>query len=144
MGFLSLDGTFWIQLINFAIFFALLNLVFLKPVGEGVRKRREYLDSLTSERDALQGEGAALRAQADAERHAARRDAQVALTKSRAAASNEAADIAGEYNRKAAERIAAAHVRAQSELQAAGAGSDKLAGDLAALVLERALSGASS
>lgn len=144
MGFLSLDGTFWIQLINFAIFFALLNLVFLKPVGEGVRKRREYLDSLTSERDALQGEGATLRAQADAERQAARRDAQVALTKSRAAASNEASDIAGEYNRKAAERIAVAHGTAESELQAASANSDKLAGDLAALVLDRALAGVSA
>jgi F0F1-type ATP synthase membrane subunit b/b' len=144
VGFLSLDGTFWIQLVNFAIFFALLNLVFLKPVGEGVRKRREYLDNLTSERDALQTEGVTLRAQADAERQAARRDAHVALTRSRAAASNEASDVASEYNRQAAERIAAAHGTAESELQAASTNSDKLAGDLAALVLDRTLSGVSS
>jgi F0F1-type ATP synthase membrane subunit b/b' len=38
--FLSLDGTFWFQLVNFAIFFAILNVVFLRPVGEAIKKRR--------------------------------------------------------------------------------------------------------
>ena len=44
--FLSLDGTFWIQLINFAIFFAILNVVFMRPVGEAIKKRRAYIDSV--------------------------------------------------------------------------------------------------
>ena len=36
--FLSLDGTLVVQLINFAIFFALLSVVFLRPVGRGDRE----------------------------------------------------------------------------------------------------------
>ena len=44
--FLRIDGTFFVQLVNFAIFFAVLNVVFLKPVGAAIRKRREYIESV--------------------------------------------------------------------------------------------------
>ncbi len=47
--FLSLDGTLFVQLVNFAIFFALLNVVFLRPVGRAIAKRREYINSLVSD-----------------------------------------------------------------------------------------------
>jgi len=40
VSFLSVDGTLVVQLINFAIFFAVLNVVFLKPVAAAIRKRR--------------------------------------------------------------------------------------------------------
>lgn len=143
MGFLSLDGTFWVQLINFAIFFAVLSAVFLKPVGEGVRKRREYLDRLTSERDELQAEAKTLRESAEAERQAARRDAQATLLKRRGETSNETAEIAADYGRRSAERVAQAQAAAQAELDAAGASARERANELAGLVLEKTLAGAS-
>jgi F0F1-type ATP synthase membrane subunit b/b' len=69
--FLSLDGTFWIQLVNFAIFFALLNVLFLRPVGAAIRKRRAYIDSVKSDLEhSLQGTRE-LRARAESERRGA-------------------------------------------------------------------------
>ena len=63
--FLAPDGTLLVQLANFAIFFALLSVVFLRPVSAAIRKRREYLNSLTSDYDSYQAQANALRAQAE-------------------------------------------------------------------------------
>ncbi|HEY5258163.1 MAG TPA: ATP synthase F0 subunit B [Candidatus Baltobacteraceae bacterium] len=143
MSFLSLDGTFWIQLINFAIFFAVLNVVFLRPVGVAVGKRREYLDGLVARRDALQHEASTLRAQAEAVRQAARREAEITLSKTRADVSNETAEIATQYNAKSATQIAAAQATAASEFDAALAQAERHAGDLAQLVVGRTFAEAS-
>ena len=62
--FLSLDGTLIVQLVNFAIFFALLNLVFLRPVGRAIAKRRAYINSLASDYERYQEEARSLRAEA--------------------------------------------------------------------------------
>nr|MDQ6929866.1 ATP synthase F0 subunit B [Candidatus Eremiobacteraeota bacterium] len=94
MGFLSVDGTFWIQLINFAIFFAILNAVFLKPVGRALAKRRAYIDSLREGYDAANGELARLQSEMEGKRAAARREAEATLSKARATASNETAALA--------------------------------------------------
>ncbi len=56
MMFLSLDGTLVVQLLNFAIFFALLNVVFLRPVAAAIHKRRQYIDGLVSDYDRYQAE----------------------------------------------------------------------------------------
>src|ERR1700740_561305 len=95
--FLQLDGTFWIQLINFVIFFALLNVLFLRPVSRAIRARREYINGVVSDYDKYQAEANALREHAKSIRANARRDAEAALTKARADASNKAADISGQY-----------------------------------------------
>ncbi len=59
--FLSLDGTVFVQLINFAIFFALLNVLFLRPVGRAIAKRRAYIDNLVSDYDRYQETARSLR-----------------------------------------------------------------------------------
>jgi F0F1-type ATP synthase membrane subunit b/b' len=143
MGFLSFDGTFWIQLINFAIFFAILNVVFLRPVGEGVRKRREYLDGLVAQRDALQKEASALRARAEATRQAARRDAEILLSKARADVSNETSEIATNYNAQSSKHIADAQAAAAVEYEAASNAAQTHAEELAQLVVDRTFAGAS-
>ncbi|MGC8485888.1 MAG: ATP synthase F0 subunit B, partial [Candidatus Baltobacteraceae bacterium] len=60
----SIDGTFVVQLINFAIFFALLNVLFLRPVGKAVAQRRAYLDGLVGGYEKAQSEASALRREA--------------------------------------------------------------------------------
>jgi F-type H+-transporting ATPase subunit b len=143
MGFLLPDGTFWIQLINFAIFFAVLNVVFLRPVGEGVRKRREYLDGLVARRDVLQKDALALRAEAEATRQSARRDAETLLSRSRAEVSNETAAIATDYNAQSSKQTADAQAAAAAEYDNARIAAERHAEELAQLVVDRTFAEAS-
>src|ERR1700722_11282788 len=119
--FLSLDGTFWIQLINFAIFFALLNVLFLRPVGKAIRKRREYIDSVVSDYASYQSEAKTLREQAERVRADPRRTAEAHLAKARGEASNEAATISADYNARTQSTVEEAHKRAGDALTAARA-----------------------
>lgn len=65
MSFLSVNGTLVVQLFNFAIFFAVLYVVFLRPVAAAIGRRRQYINSLVSDYDRYQAEAASLRAQAE-------------------------------------------------------------------------------
>ena len=139
--FLQLDGTFIVQLINFAIFFAILNFVFIRPVSRAIVARREYINSVTNDYDRYQAEAKSVRAQAESIRAAARREAEATLTKARADASNEAAALSTQYGQQATQTIEAAHRTVESELQAARANEAQRARELADLMLERTLSG---
>jgi len=142
--FLKLDGTFFVQLLNFAIFFALLNVVFLRPVGNAIRKRREYLNSLVTHYDLYREQAADLQAQADAARAAARREAEATLAKTRAEASNESAAIAEDYARRATAVAEEAQRTAAAELDAARQRRESTVRELADMLVERALTEAAS
>lgn len=135
--FLQLDGTFWVQLINFAIFFALLNVLFLRPVSRAIRQRREYINSVTADYDRYQSEAKALRAQAEEVRLGARRQAEATIAKARGDASNQAAQLATEYNAKAQATIESAQATVASELEAARANEGAVVKQLADLMVQR-------
>lgn len=137
--FLSVDGTFFVQLINFAIFFVILRLVFLRTVGKAIADRRAYIEGLNTDYERYQGEAASARMQAESIRAAARREAEAALAKTRANASNKAAEIAGEYNAQAAAEVERARQTVQTELVDARASQPKAVEELAGLVLSRTL-----
>lgn len=137
--FLSLDGTSVVQLINFAIFFALLNLVFLKPVGRAIAKRRKYIDSLVSDYDRYQAEARNLREEAEGIRAGARREAEQRVAAARAAASNEAAEISTRYAQQAKGTIEKAQQTAQAELETARAGEGDAVRGIADVMLDRVL-----
>ena len=137
--FLKLDGTFWIQLLNFAIFFALLNVVFLRPVGQAIRKRREYINGVVSGYAAYQADAKTLRERAEGIRAQARREAEQQLAKARADASNEAAALAAKYASKAQAIVDDAHRNADDALTRARAGEDRLVKQLSDLMVERSL-----
>jgi F0F1-type ATP synthase membrane subunit b/b' len=137
--FLKLDGTFVVQLINFAIFFAILNVVFIRPVSRAIVKRREYINSVINDYDRYQAEARELRTQAETVRAAARREAEQLLSQERAKASNEAGAIAAEANAKAAEIMAQAERTVAAELQAARANQPQTVRELADLMVQRAL-----
>jgi F-type H+-transporting ATPase subunit b len=139
MSFLSVDGTLVVQLLNFAIFFAVLSVVFLRPVGSAIRRRREYINSLVSDYDKYQAEGASLRAQAENVRAAARREAEHRVGTARAAASNEAATLAANYAQQAQGIVEASQRTAAEELDHARAGEPAAARGLADLMLERVI-----
>jgi len=137
--FLSLDGTLVVQLVNFAIFFALLNVIFLRPVGRAIVKRREYINSLVSDYDRYQEEARGLRAEAENVRAAARRDAEHAVAAARATGSNEAAETSSQYAQRARAIVEQAQRTAHSELEAARAGEEETVRQLAALMVEHVI-----
>lgn len=137
--FLKLDGTFVVQLINFAIFFALLNVVFMRPVSKAIVKRREYINSVTNDYDRYQAEAASLRTQAESIRAAARREAEAYLAKARAEASNEAAQISTEFGQRSAAIVEEAHRTVAAEVEQARALEPQLVSDLANLMVERTI-----
>jgi F0F1-type ATP synthase membrane subunit b/b' len=141
--FLKLDGTFVVQLINFAIFFAILNVVFIRPVSRAIVKRREYINSVINDYDRYQAEGHELRTQAETVRATARREAEHFLSQERAKASNEAGAIAADANAKAAEIMAQAERAVAAELQAARSNEPQTVRELADLMVQRALAEAS-
>ena len=139
MGFLSVDGTVFVQLINFAIFFAILNLVFMRPVARAIAKRREYINSVTSDYDRYQAEGTALRTQAEAIRAAARREAEQLAAQARAEASNESAALSTRYAQQASQAVDEARDAVESELQSARSDERRTVAELANEIFARAL-----
>jgi F-type H+-transporting ATPase subunit b len=137
--FLIPDGTLWVQLLNFAIFFAVLSVVFLRPVSRAIKERREYINSVTADYDKYQGQAGTLRAEAEGERASARRDAESVIAKARAQASNESADLSAQYTSKVQATVDAAHQTVASELDAARSGEAGVVRQLADLMLERTL-----
>jgi F0F1-type ATP synthase membrane subunit b/b' len=137
--FLQLDGTFWVQLVNFVIFFAILNVVFLRPVGEAIRKRRAYIDSVLNDDERYAREAKALRAEAESKRIAARRESADHFAAARAEAAAEAAAIAREHATVAAELVAQARATIASETGVARGREPELADVLARKLLQRAV-----
>ena len=136
--FLVPDGTAWIQLINFVIFFAILNVVFIRPVGAALKRRREYIDSVHGDYDRYSHQVSTMRAQAEAERLAARREAEEKVQAARSTADAEAGRLAADFERSAAEIAGRARAQVADELAAARNREGELAGALAATLLERA------
>lgn len=141
--FIFPDGTLWIQLVNFAIFFVVLNFVFLRPVSAAIRKRREYVNSVVSDYDTYQAEANKLRENAERVRADARRDAEAQLSKARAEASNKTAELSTEFASRASAAMEEAHKTVAAELEAARSNEDAQVRQLAALMVDRALGEAS-
>lgn len=139
MSFLSIDGTLVVQLLNFAIFFALLNVVFLRPVAAAIRRRRQYIDSLVSDYDRYQGEAHSLRAQAEEVRAAARQRAEQRVAAARAQASNESAQLSTQYAERAQRVVEEAQQTAQAELDSARSSEDEAVRKLAGFMVDRVI-----
>ncbi len=139
--FLKLDGTLVVQLANFVIFFALLNLVFLRPVSAAIKKRRDYINSVTSDYETYKAEAGKLKAQEDAVLAAARREAELTLGKERAHISNETAALATQYNEQVNRQVEQAHETVAAELTAARSNEAKTVRELADMMLERTVTG---
>lgn len=138
--FLQPDGTFFVQLINFAIFFAILSVVFLRPVSRAIRERRAYINSVHDDYEKYQTQASDLRAQAEAIRLSARREAEAHVAKARAEASNQSAAIVAQYSSQVQATVEDAHRKVATELDAARAGEEAVVRQLADLMLQRTVS----
>jgi F0F1-type ATP synthase membrane subunit b/b' len=138
--FLSLDGTAVVQLLNFAIFFALMSVVFFKPVRAAVARRRAHINQLAAESKRCLGEAKTLRNEAEAVRACARRDGEHHIAAVRGETSNETARIAAEYSRRAARIVDAAHLAVADGEQSARYNENVVVRELADRLLDRILS----
>ena len=138
---LAIDGTLVVQLINFVVFLAILNVVFMKPVGAAIARRRAYIDGLKHDFESLQRDEHELRSQAEARRSGARREADETLAKGRVAAAQQADAIVAAAQGRAAEITAKAHADVQQEVTAARADEDRVVDALAGDMVGRALGG---
>lgn len=137
--FLSLDGTFWVQLVSFGIFLALLDALFLKPVGAAIVKRRAYIDGVKGDLERFEREASGLRSTASEERGAARRAADERILKARADADAKAAAIAADASARAQSVTTASQAVAATELATARVGIDDRSRELAGTLLTRVL-----
>lgn len=130
-------GTMVVQFLNFVIFFAILSVVFIRPVSAAIVKRREYINSVTNDYDRYQAEAHELRTQAQSIRAAARREAEHLLTQERAKASNEAGAIAAQAAADVQQIVAQAEQTVAGEMQAARANEEQTVRELADLIVQR-------
>jgi F-type H+-transporting ATPase subunit b len=136
---LSLDGTLFVQLVNFIIFLVILNAIFLKPVGVSIASRRAYIDKVGADIAQFEYDLKSLRVQADDKRAAARRRADATIAEARAQAQAEAAQIIADHAEQASAIIAEAQATAGLEIAQARTTSSAVIEALAREMLERAV-----
>jgi F-type H+-transporting ATPase subunit b len=140
VSFLALNvGTLVIQLINFAVFFAVLSVVFLRPVAAAIQRRRQYINSLSADYARYQAEAQNLRKQAEGVRAAARREAEQRLSAARAQASNEVSELSTRYAQQVQGIVEDAQRTAASELQAARADEERAVRGVAEVMVNRVI-----
>src|SRR5271165_5371443 len=140
MGFLSIDpGTTIIQLINFLIFYMALRQLFFLPVGRALAERRAHIDGLYGDIDQYTKAKTGLEAQANQIRADARRQAATEYAEARARAQAEADKIVEEYSGRAATIAEKAREKVAGEIVQARAKEDRLARELADVLISHAL-----
>ena len=138
---LQIDGTLVVQLVNFIVFLAVLNVIFFKPVGAAIAKRRAYIDGLKHDIEQLQSDAKTLRGQAEERRTAARRAADEAMARARVEAGAQGDAAISVAQTRAAELVAEAQAEVVREIEAARREEPRIVNALADELLGRALGG---
>jgi F-type H+-transporting ATPase subunit b len=139
---LSLDGTVVVQIVNVLVFLAIMNVIFFKPVGAAIARRRAYIDGLKHDIESLDQDTKSLRGQAEARRAAARREADEAIAQARVAFGKETDAIVSEAQGQAMEIVRRARTQVETEVQSARAQEPRIVDALAGEMVARALEGA--
>ncbi|HTX04043.1 MAG TPA: ATP synthase F0 subunit B [Candidatus Acidoferrales bacterium] len=137
--FLSIDGTFWIQIINFFIFYAILNVVYIKPASAALRKRREYIDSVHNEYEAALREVEELKNEADTKRAEGRREGDHTAATIRNEAMRQAEEIVSRAQDEFSRIVEESESKIHRELNTARAEEHRLVRELADEMVARAV-----
>ena len=135
---LSIDGTFFVQILNFILFWVLLNYFFIAPTRRAIEQRQKYIADLYREGDELAAKAVAARAQADVNLGEARRKTEEAMRAAAAHAVDEAHIIERKAAEEAAASIALAHATVAAERRQALEKQQAFVTDLARSMVERA------
>ncbi len=135
---LSLDGTFLVQILNFIIFWILLNYLFIAPTRRAIEERQRYVSNLYREGDELAAQTAAFQKEATAILNAARRRTEEAMRAAAASASDETHSIERKAAEEAAATVQLAQATVASERAVALEKQQAFVNELARTMVERA------
>ncbi len=136
---LSIDGTFLIQILNFVVFWILLNIVFIAPTRRAIEERLRLIAATQRESRELLERAAAIQAEADALIDAARRRTDDIMREAAGRAAAESRDIERAASEKAAASVALAHASVASERAHATEKQGALVQELARAMVHRAV-----
>ncbi len=137
--FLKLDGTLWIQIINFFIFYAILNVVYIKPASAALRKRRAYIDSVHNEYEAALREVDELKNEADNKRAEGRREGDHVAATIRNESMKQAEEIVAKAQAEFTRIVEESETKVYREMNVARAEENRLVQELAADMVQRAV-----
>jgi F-type H+-transporting ATPase subunit b len=137
---LSFDGTLLVQILNFVVFWVLLNYLFIAPTRRAIEARQQFIAEQYAQADALAAETRHLQAQADGFLDDARRTVDEAMRASAAQASDEAHAIERKASDEASATVARAHATVANERAQAIAKQGPFVDELARTMARRALS----
>ena len=136
------DGTLLVQMLNFIVFFVLLNVLFIAPTRRAIEERQRLIAGRYQEADALRGEAATIESQAASILDDARKRTDEIMRTAAARASAEAHDIERGAAEEAAATVALAHANVATERAAAVDKQGPFITELANAMTQRALEGA--
>jgi F-type H+-transporting ATPase subunit b len=136
---LSIDGTFLAQILNFVLFWVLLNFVFIAPTRRAIEERMRVVAGQHKEAQALRARVATLKAEADAAIDAARRRTEEVMREAAARAALETRDIERKAAGEAAASVAFAHATVASERSQAVQKQGPFVEELARAMVTRAI-----
>jgi F-type H+-transporting ATPase subunit b len=136
---LSFDGTLLVQILNFVVFWVLLNYLFIAPTRRAIEARQRFIAEQYAQTDALAAQTRDLQAQADGILDDARRTVDEAMR----AAAVQASDEVHAIERKAAEEatatVALAHATVATERSQAIEKQGPFVDELGRTMAQRAL-----
>jgi F-type H+-transporting ATPase subunit b len=135
---LSIDGTFLVQILNFIVFWILLNWLFIAPTRRAIEERRRFVTNLYREGDELSAEAAAVQADADRILGEARKRTDETMRAASAQAAEQTHAIERRASDEATATVALAHATVASERAAALERQQHFVGELARSMVERA------
>ena len=136
---LTIDGTFLVQILNFVVFWVLLNYVFIAPTRRAIEERLRLIAATQRESRELRERAAALQAEADALIDAARRRTEEIMREAATRAAAESHDIERKASDEAAASVALAHAAVASERAHATEKQGLLVQELARAMVNRAV-----
>jgi F-type H+-transporting ATPase subunit b len=135
---LSIDGTFLLQILNFVVFWTLLNYVFIRPTRRAIEARQRAIDEVNRAAEEMRKRAEALKAQAESLLDGARRRSDELLRAGAARAADEADAISRGAVGDAAASVQLAHATVAAERAAAVAKQGPLVAELARAMVAKA------
>ena len=135
---LSIDGTFLAQILNFIVFWVLLNYLFIAPTRRAIEQRLAYVKRLYHEGDEFAARAKALQGQADATLGEARRRTDEAMRAAAAQAADESHRIERAASDEAAATVQVAHATVAAERNEALEKQQAFVSELARAMVTRA------
>ena len=136
---LTLDGTFFAQILNFVVFWMLLNWLFIAPTRRAIEARQRAIAKFHADAEAARAQARGLEAEAAGLLDAARRRTDEIMREGAAKAAASAKEIERLAAEEAAATVALAQAKVATERSDAAAKQGVFVNELARSMAQRAL-----